>query len=145
MKSSTLRRLLAVTVVSLALAAAPRAFTQEDPDEEEPVQAMPKEGVVSPSSRKGTPPPRLKTMPSVKATPIEIPGKSEPVIKTKPSVGATPIEIPGRGQPPPAQMKPLPSRDVLPVPLPGGRKPQPQQVQPLPSKGAVPVTKPGNQ
>jgi hypothetical protein len=88
MKSAILRKLLTIIVVSLALVAAREAFSQVDPDEEKLVQAMPKEGDVSP--------PVIKTKPSVGATPIEIPDKSKPVIKTKPSVGATPIEIPDK-------------------------------------------------
>jgi hypothetical protein len=115
MKSAILRKLLTIIVVSLALVAAREAFSQVDPDEEEPVQAMPKEGDVSPPSLKGAPPPKVKTMPSVKATPIEIPDKSKPVIKTKPSVGATPIEIPDKSKP---VIKTKPSVGATPIEIP---------------------------
>ena len=70
------RTFLIVIAVSLLLVAAPNAFSQQY-----------------------TPPPKMKTVPSVKATPIEIPGKGKPVVKEKPSVKATPIEIPGKGKP----------------------------------------------
>jgi len=112
MKSAILRKLLIIMVVSLALVAAPEAFGQE----EEEIQEMPKEGDISSPSGKGAPPPKVKTMPSVKATPIEIPGKNKPVIKTKPSVGATPIEIPGKNKP---VIKTKPSVGATPIEIPG--------------------------
>lgn len=96
MRPGSHRRLLTIIAVAFVLAGAPEAFAQEGNDPEEPVQAMPKDGDMSAPLRKGAPPPRLKTAPSVKATPIEIPGKAQPRVKKKPSVQATPIEIPGK-------------------------------------------------
>ena len=80
MKPNSLIKPLTIITMLLFLVGAPVAFAQEDPGEEDPIQAMP----------------RVKTVPSVQATPIEIPGKGQPVMKKKPSVQATPIEIPGK-------------------------------------------------
>jgi hypothetical protein len=80
MKPNSLIKPLTISTMLLFLVGAPVAFAQEDPGEEDPIQAMP----------------RVKTVPSVQATPIEIPGKGQPVMKKKPSVQATPIEIPGK-------------------------------------------------
>jgi hypothetical protein len=116
MRAASLRRFLTIIAVSLALVGAPQAFAQEDPeDPEDPIQSMPKDRYVSPSSLKGASPPKVKTAPSVKATPIEIPGKGQPVVKEKPSVQATPIEIPGKGQ---SAVKKKPSVEVIPIPIP---------------------------
>jgi len=116
MKTGSPRRLLMVITISLALVGAPEAFAQEGDDPEEPVQTMPKDGDLSPPPRKGVPPPKVKTAPSVKATPIEIPGKGQPRVKKKPSVQATPIEIPGKGQP---DVKKKPSVQATPIEIPG--------------------------
>ena len=100
MKPNSLIKPLTIITMLLFLVGAPVAFAQEDPDEEDPIQAMP----------------RVKTVPSVQATPIEIPGKGQPVMKKKPSVQATPIEIPGKGQP---VMKKKPSVQATPIEIPG--------------------------
>jgi hypothetical protein len=101
MRLSIPGRLMMIIAVSLALIGAPKAFAQQE-DPEEPIQAMPK----------------VKTAPSVQATPIEIPGKGQPVIKKKPSVQATPIEIPGKGQP---VIKKKPSVQATPIEIPDKR------------------------
>ena len=91
------RTLLTIITVSLLLVAAPEAFTQQY-----------------------THPPKMKTVPSVKATPIEIPGKGKPVVVEKPSVKATPIEIPGKGKPVVVEK---PSVKATPIEIPGKGKP----------------------
>jgi hypothetical protein len=96
MRPGSHRRLLTIIAVSFALAGAPEAFAQPEDDPEDPIQTMPKDGDMSAPPRKGAPPPKVKRAPSVKATPIEIPGKAQPRVKKKPSVQATPIEIPGK-------------------------------------------------
>ena len=100
MKPNSQLKFLTIITMLLFLIGAPVAFAQEDPEPEDPVQAMP----------------RVKTVPSAKATPIEIPGKGQPVMKQQPSVQATPIEIPGKGQP---VMKQQPSVQATPIEIPG--------------------------
>lgn len=117
MRAASPQRLLTIMAVSLAMVAAHGAFAQQD-DPEEPVQAMPKEGDISLPSSKGELPPKIKTVPSVKATPIEIPDKRKPVMKKKPSVEATPIEIPDKRKP---VIKEKPSVEATPIEIPDKR------------------------
>jgi hypothetical protein len=118
MRLASPRRLLTIVAVSLALVGAPEVFAQQQDDPEEPIQTIPKDGNLLPPPRKGAPAPKVKTVPSVKATPIEIPGKGKPVVKRKPSVQATPIEIPGKGKP---VVKKKPSVQATPIEIPGKR------------------------
>jgi len=89
-------------------------------EDEEDAQTMPTDQSVPRSSGKGTPPPKVKTVPSAKGSPAPAARGQQPPpqMKTPPSVKASPIEIPYLPEPPaskgPTQVKPKPPRGTTP-------------------------------
>jgi hypothetical protein len=119
---------IAVIVTSLAMAGTVMVLAQDE--EEEEIQAMPRDDQAAPSG-KLKPKPVIKKTPSVEATPIETPGKQAPVIKKTPSVEATPIEILGK-QPPVIKKTPSVTMPSEPTTESG-----PPQVAPPPPRGTA--------
>ena len=119
---------IAIIITSLAMTGAVMVLAQGE--EEEEIQAMPRDDQAAPSG-KLTPKPVIKKTPSVEAKPIETPGKQAPVIKKTPSVEATPIETLGK-QAPVIKQRPSVTMPSEPTPESG-----PPQVAPPPPRGTT--------